>query len=113
MLAALRAHAFLGLGHRPHAGKVLVNLVIQVAPVGDDHESPVAGQLAQHLLGEEDHRVGLAAALGMPEDAEGSGACSGSIKLDTPLRGGVHFRREVHYGRTTEIQSRIQSPCSA
>jgi len=22
--------------------------------------------------------------------------CSGSVKLDTPLRGGVHFRKEVH-----------------
>jgi hypothetical protein len=52
------------------AGEVLVDLVVQVLAVGDDHEGPVAGQLAQHLLGEEDHRVALAAALGVPEDAQ-------------------------------------------
>ena len=54
----------------PAPANVLVDLVVQLLPVRDDQKGPVAGQLAQHLLGEEDHRVAFAAALGMPEDAQ-------------------------------------------
>ncbi len=71
MFPAPGADVFFGLDHRAGSGKVLVDLVVQVGAVGDDHEGPVADQLAQHLLGEQDHRVGFAAALRMPEDAQG------------------------------------------
>ena len=70
MLRAVGLHPFLRLRDRAHAGEVLVNLVVQFLPVGHDHERPVAGHLAQHLLGEEHHRVALAAALRMPEHAQ-------------------------------------------
>jgi hypothetical protein len=36
-----------------------------------------------------------------------SGRCSGSIKLDTVLRGEVHSRNEDHHERETHLQSRI------
>ena len=70
VLPALGPDAFFRLGDGAHPGEVLVDLVVQIVAVGDDHEGPVAGQLAQHLLGEEDHRIGFAAALGVPEDAQ-------------------------------------------
>jgi len=53
--------------HHPGRGEVLVDLAVQFLPVRDDHEGPVARQLAQHFLGEEHHRHALAAALGVPE----------------------------------------------
>ena len=50
---------------REHA----IRLFIEVDAVGDDDEGPVAGHLAQYLLGEEHHRHRLAGALGVPVDA--------------------------------------------
>jgi len=44
------------------------DLVVEFDPVGDHHEGPVAGHLAQDLLGEEDHGEALAGPLGLPED---------------------------------------------
>ena len=57
-------------GDSPSIGKVLVNLVIEFLPVGDDEECPVAGIFPQHLLGEEDHGKALAASLRVPENAQ-------------------------------------------
>lgn len=48
----------------------LVNMVVELFPVGDDDEGPVAEFLAQDLLSEEEHGEGFAGALGMPEDTE-------------------------------------------
>ena len=70
VLAAARPDAALRLGDRARVGEVAVDLLVELLPVGDDQEGPVARQLAQDLLGEEDHRVAFAAALGVPEDAE-------------------------------------------
>ena len=58
------------LGDDAGVAEVLVDLVVQLVPVGDDDEGPVAGDLPQDLLREEDHREALAAALRVPEDAE-------------------------------------------
>ncbi len=58
------------LGHRTAGGKRLVDLIVQLVPVGHDHEGPVAGQRPQHLLREEQHREALARALGVPEHPE-------------------------------------------
>ena len=57
-------------GDRSGIGEILVDLVVELLPVGDDDEGPVAGNLTQHLLGEEDHRDALAAPLRVPEDAQ-------------------------------------------
>jgi len=46
------------------------DLVVQILAVGHHHESEVAGDYPPHLLGEERHGVGLAAALRMPEYPE-------------------------------------------
>ena len=46
------------------------DLVVQVLAVGHHQEGEVAGHDAAHLLGEERHRVGLAAALRVPEHAQ-------------------------------------------
>ena len=59
----------LGLAHRAAGLEGLGDLVVQLHAVGDDHEGPVAGHLAQHLLREEHHREALAAALRLPEHA--------------------------------------------
>jgi hypothetical protein len=59
----------LGLAHRAGGLEGLGDLLVQFHAVGDDHEGPVAGQLAQHLLREEHHREALAAALRLPEHA--------------------------------------------
>jgi hypothetical protein len=50
----------------------LRDLVVQLDPIGDDDDGPVAGHGAQDLLGVEDHREALAGALGLPEDAGAS-----------------------------------------
>ena len=52
------------------ADEGLVNLVVEIVAVGHQQEGEVARHLAPHLLGEEGHRVGLAAALRVPEHAE-------------------------------------------
>ena len=59
----------LGFAHRAGGLERLGNLVVQFHAVGHDHERPVAGHLAQHLLREEHHREALAAALRLPEHA--------------------------------------------
>ena len=51
-------------------GELLVRLLVEVVPVGDDDEGPVARHRPQDLLREEDHRDRLAGALGVPEDPE-------------------------------------------
>src|SRR6516164_985701 len=47
-----------------------VDLVIQLGPIRDDHERPVAGNFAEHLLSEKNHRKAFAQPLSMPEDAQ-------------------------------------------
>ena len=68
VLAARRLGLLLGDGATGH--ELLVDLIVQLVAVGDDDEGPVAGQRAQDLLREEQHRETLAAALGVPEHAE-------------------------------------------
>src|SRR5262249_16621067 len=48
-------------------GERLVNLVVEVVTIGHQQEREVPGHLSSHLLGEERHRIGFAAALSMPE----------------------------------------------
>ena len=70
MLGAVGPDPLSVFEHRPRLGEVAVDLAVKVITVGDDHERPVAGELPQDLLREEDHRVALAGALRVPEDAE-------------------------------------------
>ena len=69
-LAAVGPDPLLVFQHRSGVGEVAVNLPVQIFTVGDDHERPVAGDLPQNLLAEEDHRIALAGTLRVPEDAE-------------------------------------------
>jgi len=73
-----------------------VNLVVEFFPVGDDQERPVAGNLSQHLLGEERHRQRLAAPLRVPEDPQPS-----LVGLDLVQSGDsiVHTQKLVVLGR--------------
>lgn len=48
------------------------DLVIEVLAIGHPEEGEVAGHDAAHLLGEEGHRIGFAAALRVPEHAQPS-----------------------------------------
>ena len=57
----------LGLGHHPSGLEGVGNLIVEVGAIGDDHEGPIAGNLALDLLAVEAHRIALAAALGLPE----------------------------------------------
>ncbi len=52
------------------AGEGLVNLVVKVVPIRHQKEGEIPRHLPAHLLGEERHGIGLAAALRMPEHAE-------------------------------------------
>ena len=54
----------------PASLNVAVELVVELRPIGDHHERPVAGLAPQDLLREEQHREALARALRVPEDAE-------------------------------------------
>lgn len=67
MLLALRLHRRLAeeLGA---PGKLGIELVVQVDAVGHDHDGGAVQRLLQEM-GVEDHGQGLAAALGVPEDA--------------------------------------------
>ena len=47
-----------------------VNLAVQVVAVGHQQEGELGRDLPPHLLREERHRIGLAAALRVPEDAQ-------------------------------------------
>jgi hypothetical protein len=62
----------LDLAHGAGALEGLGDLLVQFDAVGDDHESPVTGQLPQHFLREKHPREALAAALRLPEDAAAS-----------------------------------------
>ena len=55
---------------RSSIGELRVRLVIEVRTVGDDDEGPVARDLPQHFLGEEEHRHRLTRALRVPEDSK-------------------------------------------
>ncbi len=70
MDAALRLTILDELRERPDRGEGPGDLLVQLLPVGDDDEGPVAAEPPQHLLGEHHHREALAAALRVPEDAE-------------------------------------------
>src|SRR5690349_8182872 len=70
MLTASGVNRTFGLGDGAGGGEGLVDLAVELLAVGDDEEGPGAGEFAQDFLGEEDHREALAAALGVPEDAE-------------------------------------------
>ena len=61
------------------ADKRAENLVVEVLAVGGDDEGEVAGDVAPDLLGEHDHGIGLAAALGVPEDAEAAEVRVGAL----------------------------------
>ena len=58
------------LGGGSAGGESTVDLVVEICAVGDDDEGPVPRNLAEDFLGEEDHGEALAAALGVPKDAE-------------------------------------------
>ena len=60
----------IGFADRAGGEKGFVDLLVELFAVGDDDEGPIAGFLAQDLLGEEEHGEGFAGALGVPEDAE-------------------------------------------
>ena len=79
VLAAAGTDARLRLSHRARVGEVLVDLLVEFLAVGDDQEGPVARQLAQHLLGEEDHGIAFAAALGVPENAQPARGSSAAV----------------------------------
>ena len=68
MGGAVGADVLLGEDSGPE--ELLVGLLVEVLAVGHDHERPVSGLLAEHLLGEEQHRERLAGSLGVPEHAE-------------------------------------------
>src|SRR5205814_5341798 len=75
------------LRHSSNAGERLVDLVIEIVAVGHNHKGPVARNLSQHFLSEEDHRETLTAALRMPENAQPS----------LVLTNGVHsVKRTIH-----------------
>ena len=54
-------------GDHPGVGEVPVELLVEFLAVSDQHEGPVAGLLAQHLLGEPQHRQRFARPLRVPE----------------------------------------------
>src|SRR6266568_1513375 len=62
----------LDFSYRAHVLEGLINLVVQFLAICDDKKRPVAWNLAQHLLREEDHRVAFTAALRMPEHTQAS-----------------------------------------
>ena len=57
-------------GDPPGVGEVAIELFVEFLAVGDQHEGPAAGLLAQYLLGEPQHRQRLARPLRVPEHAE-------------------------------------------
>src|SRR5205823_5198765 len=86
VFAILGPYLLFRLRHSPNAGERLVNLVIEIVAVGHNHKGPVTRNLSQHLLGKEDHRETLTAALRMPENAQPS----------LVLTNGVHsFKRTI------------------
>src|SRR5699024_5734480 len=51
LLLAVGPDLLFGLGHCSHSSKVLINLVVQVQPVGNNHKLPVAGKGTHDLAG--------------------------------------------------------------
>ena len=58
------------LAQQPAVFKGVADLFVQLVPVGEDHNGGGPGELPADLLGEEEHGVALAAALGVPEHAQ-------------------------------------------
>ena len=50
--------------------EVFVELIVQLHPVGHEHKAPIAGNLSQYLLREENHRHAFPGALRMPKHAQ-------------------------------------------
>ena len=82
-------------GDHPGVGKVPIELLVEFLAVGDQHEGPVAGLLAQHLLGEPQHRQRLARPLRVPEHAEPALAL---LQLPQRLQRIVHTEELVVLG---------------
>lgn len=55
---------------QPAVFKGVADLLVQLVPVGEDHDGGRTGKLPADLLGEEEHGIALAAALGVPEHAQ-------------------------------------------
>ena len=89
------------------ADERFVYLVAEIVSVGHQQESKIAFQAPPHLLGEEGHGIGLAAALGVPEHPKSAEVWMRSLdNVDWPLgkvrrcRLGDHPRcRQVFHGR--------------
>ena len=58
------------LAQQPAVFKGVADLLVQFIPVGEDHDGGRTGKLPADLLGEEEHGIALAAALGVPEHAQ-------------------------------------------
>ena len=85
---------------------MLVDLVVQILAVGHQQEGEVARHLAAHLLGEERHRVGLAAALRVPEHAQPAEV--GVRPLDDVDRPFGHEGRQRGIGDSLALVSRFR-----
>jgi len=70
VFAALSPNALFRFRYCAAAGKVLVDLIVEIIAVGDDYKRPIARQLAQNLLREENHREAFPASLRVPEDTQ-------------------------------------------
>src|SRR5438270_13534267 len=87
MFTVLGSYLLFRLRHSPDAGERLVDLVVEIVAVGHNHKGPVARNLAQYLLREEDHREAFTTALRMPENAQPS----------LVLANGIHsFKGVIH-----------------
>ena len=94
------------VGHAA-ADEGLVDLAVQIVPVGHQHKGEIALHRAPHFFGEEGHGVGLAAALGVPhhpqapkigvrplDDLQGAGFSLGITLAEVARRQGLS-RSEV------------------
>ena len=70
VVPARRAARVLVVVRQPASRERVVDLLVQLFPVGQDQESVVPAQLAPDLPGEIDHRVALARALCVPKYSE-------------------------------------------
>ena len=91
------------------ANEGLVDLAVEIGPVGHQQEGEIALQFPPHLLGEERHRIGLAAALRVPEHAEPSEVGMRTLDdIDGPLRneGGWRLGKRPRFFDLAALQSR-------
>ena len=58
------------LAQQPAVFKGVADLFVQLVPVGEDHNGGRARKFPADLLGEEEHGIALAAALGVPKHAQ-------------------------------------------